>query len=203
MPLLAPEPNVFPATLLQSPQSPVQSVEVEDDRRWWVLHSRPRAEKGLARTAFEHSIPFFLPTYMRRWQNAGRTFTSHLPLFPGYFFLRGDEQEREVLLETRFVAHCLAVIDQDRLHADLARLYDLTTRGVALTPEDRFVPGTRITITSGPMRGMEGKVLRVGKKLRLVVEVEFLKRGVSVEIEQWMAAALPEDSKELKILTPV
>src|SRR5262249_1016979 len=161
----------------------------QDGRRWWVVHTRPRAEKSLARTAFEKSIPFFLPVYNRRWQKAGRSFFASLPLFPGYFFLRSDEQERETLLETRFVANCLAVIDQDRLHADLAQVFDLTTRGVTMSPEERLSPGTRIRIADGPMRGMVGKVLRGGKRPRLVVEVEFLKRGVSVEIDDWMVDA--------------
>jgi transcriptional antiterminator RfaH len=151
----------------------------------------------LARTAHEQSIPFFLPVYTRRWQNAGRTFSAHLPLFPGYFFLHSDEVERQKLLEGRFVANSLPVIDQDRLHSDLARVYELMARGLTMTPEEQLCPGTRVRITDGPMRGMEGKVLRQGKKLRLVIEVDFVRRGVSVEIENWMVAALPGESRVL------
>ena len=43
-----------------------------------------------------------------------------------------------------------------------------------------------IEITAGPLTGLEGKILRRGKQLKFFVEVQFLQRGVSVEIESWM-----------------
>ena len=55
-----------------------------------------------------------------------------------------------------------------------------------LTPEDRLKPGALVEITSGPLAGLEGKVLRRGKQLKFIVEVQFLQSGVSVEIESWM-----------------
>ena len=40
------------------------------------------------------------------------------------------------------------------------------------------------------MAGLTGKVLRRGKDLHFFIEVQFLQRGVSVEIESWMFQAL-------------
>jgi transcriptional antiterminator RfaH len=47
-----------------------------------------------------------------------------------------------------------------------------------------------VEIISGPFAGLEGKVLRRGKQLKLFVEVRFLQQGVSVEIESWMIQPL-------------
>src|SRR5688572_17709596 len=44
MPLLALEPSIYPESLLAEPIAPATTQE-----RWWVLHTRPRAEKALAR----------------------------------------------------------------------------------------------------------------------------------------------------------
>jgi transcriptional antiterminator RfaH len=43
-----------------------------------------------------------------------------------------------------------------------------------------------VEITSGPLAGLGGKVLKRGKKPKIFVEVEFLQRGVSAELEEWM-----------------
>jgi transcriptional antiterminator RfaH len=186
MPLLPPEPFVFPDTLLRT--SP---PEGDGPARWWVLHTRPRVEKALARKFLGRGTSFFLPLYQRQWRNKGRLHRSHLPLFAGYLFLLGDDQARTHALETNLVARVLTVPDQRRLHADLARVYELIVAEAPLTPEDRLLPGTPVAITRGPLAGLTGTILRRGKQLRFFVEVEMLQRGVSVEIESWMIEPAP------------
>jgi transcriptional antiterminator RfaH len=181
MPLLPMEPFVYPEELLSEPPP-----DREGSSRWWVLHTRPRAEKALARKFMEGRLPFFLPLYQRQWRKQGRLFKSHNPLFPGYIFLQGDEQVRVQALTTNMIARWLPVADQPRLHSDLARVYRLIRADAVMTPEDHLVPGTAVAITAGPLAGLTGTVLRRGKQLRIFVEVQILQRGVSVEIETWM-----------------
>ncbi len=182
MPLLPPEPALYPDDLLSrtAPGRPGA------DGAWWVLHTKPRAEKQLARRLLGRGVGFFLPCYRRTWLSRGRTQQSHLPLFPGYVFLHGPEQDRLTALQSNLVAHCLPVTDQPRLHADLARVHHLIRSDAPLTPEERLPPGTPVEIVSGPLAGLTGKVLRQGKQLKLCVEVQLLQRGVSVEVEAWM-----------------
>jgi transcription antitermination factor NusG len=183
MPILPLEPFLFPEDLLSKPAG-------DDDGRWWVLHTRPRAEKSLARRFLGRQVSFFLPLHRHQWRNRGRTFTSHMPLFPGYVFLRGSADDRLAALTTNLVANVLTVPDQDRLRADLLRVYGLMASGAALTPEDRLQPGARVRIAHGALAGLEGKVLRRGNGLRFFVEVQLLQRGVSVEIEPAMLEPL-------------
>jgi transcription antitermination factor NusG len=68
----------------------------------------------------------------------------------------------------------------------LRRVYHLITTGAALTPEDRLEPGDPVEIVTGPFAGMAGKLIRRGNGLRLFVEVQMLRRAVSVEVESWM-----------------
>lgn len=184
MPLLTLEPFIYPDTLLRAPE-----VSDRGAASWWVLHTRPRSEKCLARRFLDRGISFFLPLYHREWRNRGRLFRSHLPLFPGYVFLSGDLQARTAALETNLVVNVLRVEDQDQLQADLARVYHLITTGEPLSPEARLEPGTRVKIIRGPLTGLEGKVIRRGKHLKFFVEVHFLQQAVSVEIESWMIQA--------------
>src|SRR5690349_8715637 len=179
MPLLSLEPFTPPERVLDHPADAAPG-------RWWVLHTRPRAEKTLARRLLDRDVPFFLPLYLRQWRNRGRQFRSYLPLFPGYVFLHGDDRQRLAALETNLVAQVLPAEDQGRLRADLRRVHQVITTGAPVTSEDRLEPGDPVAIVKGPYAGLEGTVLRRGKQLRYVVEIHLLRRAVSVEVESWM-----------------
>jgi transcriptional antiterminator RfaH len=177
MPLLPLEPCVFPTDLLDRPAAE------EEGALWWVLHTRPRAEKTLARQCTTQGLPFYLPLYQKRWRSGGRSQTSYLPLFPSYLFLYGDYQVRTSALETNLVVQVLPVADQHALYTDLRRVGRLIDSGSALSPEDRLPPGMPVRVTSGPLAGLEGKVVRHEKGTRLFIEVRLLQRGVSIEID--------------------
>src|SRR5579885_1847317 len=89
MPLLPLEPFVHTVDLLPTPSQASQALG-----SWWVLHTRPRAEKALARKLLALRQDFFLPLYQKRLRIRGRSLTSYVPLFPGYVFLRGDAAAR-------------------------------------------------------------------------------------------------------------
>jgi transcription antitermination factor NusG len=181
MPLLPLEPFVYPDDLFVH-----AARAIDDGQRWWVLHTRPRAEKSLARRLRKRELGFFLPLHHHQARRRGRQLSSYLPLFPGYVFLRGDAQARILALETNLVANTLVVPDQEQIFADLLRVHQMVLADVALTPEDRLQPGTPVEVVEGAFSGMRGKVIKRGKRLKFIVEVQFLQRGVSAEVEAWM-----------------
>jgi transcriptional antiterminator RfaH len=181
MPLLPLEPFVWPQTLFAD-----DAPGAADGRRWWVLHTRPRAEKSLVRRLLRRGLAFFLPLHKRQWRSRGRLLCSYAPLFPGYVFLYADAGGRQAALQTNLIARCLEVADQPGLYADLHGVHRLIVSEAPLTPEERLEPGSPVEIIAGPFAGLQGKVLRGGGQLKLLVEVQFLRRGVSVEIEHWM-----------------
>jgi transcription antitermination factor NusG len=185
MPLLPLEPFVHPADLLTT-----SSRDPEATQPWWVLHTRPRAEKTLARKLLARRQDFFLPLYQNRLQIRGRSLASYVPLFPGYVFLRGDEAARLEALRTNQIIRVLPVPERERLRADLARIYQLMECGSPVAPEDRLQVGMPVELTAGPLAGLHGKIIRRNRHMRFVVEVDFIQRGASVEIECWMMQPL-------------
>ena len=186
MPLLPAESFVYPPDILSDAAAPL-----EESRVWWVLHTRPRREKALARRLVEHKVGFFLPVYKRSWRSPqNRVLHGHLPLFPGYAFLFGDRADRMKAMETRLVARCLAVDDQAKLCKELVQVYRLISSGAPLAPEERIKPGALVEIVRGPFAGLRGKVVRRGKRLKFIVAVDFLQRGASVHIEGAMLTEL-------------
>src|SRR5258708_15806295 len=117
MPLVAPEPAQFPDNLWSD-------MDALADRpgQWWAVYTKSRGEKALARHLYTRSVPYYLPMNNHIWQKNGRTFTSQLPLFPGYVFLFGDNDDRVSALESNQVSRVLPVTDQPRLFSDLRRV---------------------------------------------------------------------------------
>jgi transcriptional antiterminator RfaH len=181
MPLLAPEPIRFPAGLLTDPDA-----LVDRPGRWWVVHTKARGEKALGRHLFGRSVAYYLPLHRHAWKNNGRTFTSHLPLFPGYVFVFGDDDARISALESNQVSRLLPVPDQARLVSDLRRVDRMLAVEAPVAAGDPMAPGQAVKIVAGPFEGLAGTLVHHGNQLRLVVEVAFLKQAVSVEVEGWM-----------------
>lgn len=180
MPLLPAEPCLHPEDLFEHRQGD-DSLE----GRWWVMHTRPRQEKSLARQLHDWQIPFYLPLISRRGRIHGRLLTSYVPLFSGYVFVLGGQEERLTTLSTRRVVNCLAVPDQETFWTDLRQLERLLNLGAPVSPVDRLGPGTTVEIRTGPLAGLRGRILRSSSGHRFVVQVDFIQRGASVLMEDF------------------
>ena len=180
MPILSEEPSLFPESLLD------ETAHETSERRWWVLYTKARQEKAVSRALRGYRIPFYLPLVKKRSVSRGRSTTSHIPLFAGYLFLYGSEEERVRALTTNRISRILVVDDETRFLRDLCQLRQLITSNAPLTVESRLVPGNRVRVRHGAFAGLEGTVLTRRGKTRLLVSVDFLQQGASVEIDDFV-----------------
>jgi transcriptional antiterminator RfaH len=183
MPILKEEPSIFPATLLDM-------AAAETERRWWAVYAKARQEKSLARDLFSREIPFYLPLVKQRRVVRGRKQTTFAPLFGGYVFLFADEAERVQTLTTNRISRLLPVDDAEGLLRDLQQIRMLIAADAPLTIERRLVPGQKVRVKGGPFMGVEGTVLQRRGEMRLLVSVNFLQQGASVEIEDCLLEKL-------------
>jgi transcription antitermination factor NusG len=186
MPILTAEPALYPDDLFASVRDEDTSAS-----RWWVLHTRPRQEKSLARRLHERQVPFFLPLVPNRLRVRGKVMHSYLPLFGGYLFLLVRHDEYHFALSTRRVARSIEVTDQSRLWNDLHQIHRLLGCGAVVQPEDRLEPGAPVLIQSGPLAGLRGVIVKTASGNRFVVKVDFIQRGASVLLEDCMLSRVP------------
>ena len=159
-------------------------------KRWWLLHTKSRQEKAVSRDLHSRQIGFYLPLLRRQSLVRGRLFESLAPLFPSYVFLFGTDEDRITALRTNRLAAAHAVADDESLRVDLEQIARLIATGAPLTPEARLEPGQRVRVKSGPCIGFEGTLIKRHGKSRLVVRVEQLFQGASVEIEDYRLEAI-------------
>jgi transcriptional antiterminator RfaH len=188
MPLLESEPQCYPEDLWESVAAiePDPSAELRDlelGRKWWVMRTRTRQEKSLARELLKREIPFFLPLVPKTSIVRGRKRTARLPLFSGYLFMFGNEAQRYASLTTNRVAQVLPVTEQAELGRDLRQVYRLIQLKAPLTMESRLKQGDRVRVKSGPFAGVEGNVIARCRRSRIIVGVRLIQQGVSLEVD--------------------
>jgi transcription antitermination factor NusG len=113
----------------------------------------------------------------------GRTRQVRIPLFPGYIFIYGSEADRLSALKTNRLLTIQQVPDGNCLRRQLISLGQLIAAGAPLVRESRLVAGERVRIKTGLFRGIEGVILRRQGRTELLVSIDFLGQGVSIEIE--------------------
>ena len=94
---------------------------------WYVAHTRSRNEKILAEELGRLGVVHYLPLTQRvtRSPTSNRISRSVVPVFPGYLFFNGNEDQRYLALRTNRVAKVLDVPDQRQLISELRNLHFL------------------------------------------------------------------------------
>jgi transcriptional antiterminator RfaH len=152
--------------------------------RWWVLQTKARHEKTFACELRELGIDHFLPLVSVPRTYGRRRVHVQLPLFPGYVFVAfAFDEDRIHSLRTQRVARTLPVDDQERLRGELENI----RRALILGERVRLYPGIKIgrkcRVVAGPLKGLEGTVVRRNKKGRIYLEVATLGQSAMADVE--------------------
>jgi transcription antitermination factor NusG len=130
--------------------------------------------------------------YRSRRQWSDRVKETESPLFSGYVFCRFPLEERVRVEDTPGVAQ---IVKFNGLAASLAdgeidEIRRLVAAKVGLSPWPYLRAGDRVRVERGPLRGLEGTLLRDGGEARLVVSVELLQRSIAAEVDPEMVVPL-------------
>lgn len=157
---------------------------------WWVVHTRARHEKIVARMLDERGVPHYLPLICQSRSYDGRRQQVSLPLFPGYLFFRGGAAEREAALRTNRVASVLPVVDQAQIETELQHIRQLIETGQTVGLYPALKRGRRCRVIGGPLRGVEGVVVQRRQPSRMYVAATILGQCATVEIDASLLAPL-------------
>jgi transcriptional antiterminator RfaH len=160
----------------------VESIS-EFTGQWWVVHTKSRNEKALAHDLLGRKISYFLPMIWKVRRKSRRTIRSLLPLFGGYLFFCGTENDRVELLRTDRVANLIEVKDQQKLVSELQQIERAIRAGVPITPHKYLKEGQKCRVVAGPLMGLQGVVTGSPGATRLVLQVDMLGQAASVEID--------------------
>jgi transcription antitermination factor NusG len=148
-----------------------------------VIHTRPRCEKKAHDVATRQNLLAYLPLHRRthRYGNRERTYDS--PLFPGYVFCLADEEGRRWVAQNRYTANVLEVAHQQQLVDQLRQLQQALQAGQWVEALPFLETGRRVRVQAGPLRGLEGLIVRIKGQTRIVLNVDMIRESVAVEVD--------------------
>jgi transcription antitermination factor NusG len=167
---------------------------------WYAAYTASRHEKTVAEHLRQREVECFLPLYesVRRWNNGRHRV--HLPLFPGYVFVRMSMRDKLRVLQVPGLVQLVTFqgAPTPLPDADIETLRSALAAGVIAQPHQFLSVGTSVEICRGSLQGLRGILLRHQGQFRVVLSVEMIMRSIVVEVEASDVVAV--DRKDSQII---
>ena len=177
---------------MTSPSSGVPAPPVVSDidlRAWFAVRVRSQFEQIVSSALRARDIEEFLPLVRVRRQWSDRVKEIDVPLFPGYVFCRFDPSRRVPVLACPGVVDVVPSCPGPHPAEEIDGSGALVASSLGVQPHPFLSSGEAVRIGHGPLAGVEGVVVEVKNRFRLVVSVSLLQRSVSVEIDRaWVSS---------------
>jgi len=152
---------------------------------WFAIWTRSRHEHVVREQLERKHFDAFLPTITKwsRWKDRKKKID--WPLFPGYCFARFEQEEALSILK------CTGVVNIVSVEGKPAPIPDHEIEGIRLLLEShlQYDPcplireGMMVEVTHGALKGVVGRLVRKGAHARLILSVDLIGQGVSVEVD--------------------
>jgi transcription antitermination factor NusG len=160
---------------------PAEYAEV----RWYAAQTCANHEKRVLEQLSQREVEGYLPLYesVRRWKD--RRVRLEMPLFPGYVFVHLALRDRMRVLQTPSVVRLVSFGGQPAVlpEQEIETLRQGLTRELRAEPHAYLKTGQRVRVRSGPLRGLEGILVRKKNGSRFVISLDLIMRSVAAEID--------------------
>lgn len=158
-----------------------------DEKKWFVIYSKPRWEKKIDASLLMKGIESWCPLNKIEKQWTDRKKIIEEPLFKSYVFVKINQAEKTEVLMTpgvlNFVFHLgKPAVIRDIEIDNIKRYLLVDTSKVELIDGATFKESTKVRISQGVFLDTEGTVVRSGKK-RVYVQIESLNQVMIVEFK--------------------
>lgn len=159
---------------------------MDDEKKWYVIQTRPLFEKKVLKQIEDKQIEAFLPEIetIRIWSDRKKRI--HKPLFSGYLFVNADPDERfraisntvgalkYVMYQKRPAIVSAKEIDSIKISLNLADRVNVENK--------TYQKGDEVIITSGPLAGLQGIVSEARGHYKLLINITELSASLSIEL---------------------
>ncbi len=158
--------------------------------RWYVCHTRSRAEKKVDRLLAGFGVVSYPALIEQDRQWADRRKRISRPLFPSYVFAQFRLCEIQRILRTPGVVTVLgskgypSSLADEEIDSVRSLVDGVNHTGILPSWADFLEPGQEVVVTKGPFRGMRGVLLETRGRTRVAVRVSALSMAPSVELNR-------------------
>ena len=160
-------------------------ADSRQEPHWYAIQTRSRHEKMVRDQLAAKSIKHLLPLWRKRSIWKDRVKYVEVPLFSGYLFGYFALLDKVTVLETFGVAHIVGVngtavpVPDEQITA----VRTMVEHRLPYDPHPYLVEGMRVRIKCGVLMGAEGILIEKRQTHRLVISMDLIQQGVSVEVD--------------------
>lgn len=152
---------------------------------WYAVWTRSRHEQVVREQLERKQVDAFLPTVTRwsRWKDRKKKID--WPLFPGYCFARFADEESLAVLKCSGVVNIVSFEGRPAAipEHEIESIRRLIESDLQYDPCPLIREGMMVEVTHGALKGVVGRLIRKGAHARLILSVELIGQGVSVEVD--------------------
>ena len=158
---------------------------VIDGVAWYAIWTRSRHEQVVREQIERKHYDTFLPTITRwsRWKD--RKMKIDWPLFPGYCFAKFDPAEGLAILKCAGVVNIVSFEGKPAPipEQEIESIRTLVSSDLQYDPCPLIKEGMMVEVVHGALKGVVGRLIRKGTHARLILTVDLIGQGVSVEVD--------------------
>ncbi|MDB5150549.1 MAG: UpxY family transcription antiterminator [Mucilaginibacter sp.] len=153
--------------------------------KWYPVYTHPRAEKKAHQALLNKAIETYLPLRRQLKQWSDRKKWTEEPFIKSYLFVRIAEHEQAEVLMTsgiaRFIYFGGKIAPMPDRQIDDLKLLMTSSLELEIT-EENLLPGEKIILKAGPLKGMTGEIISYRSQKQLVLRLENLGCSVIVHV---------------------
>ncbi len=151
---------------------------------WFAVYTQVRHEKKVSKEIENRDIETYLPLRQQTSYWKDRKKIVHLPLFPGYLFVKIRPEKRTDVLKVPGIVRILGVNGEltPVPEYQIEGIKELLESGLKYEIAKQYVSGREVEVTKGLLAGTEGKIIELRGHYKLILSVDIIKRSILVEV---------------------
>ena len=157
-----------------------------NSEKWIAVYTKPRHEKTVSNELYKKGYEVYLPLLRERRKWSDRKKWIEFPLFRSYLFAKTD------LKNVLFIVQTSGVVKVIKFGAKIGIIQEEIINSIRLMieggykpePLDYFIKGDPVIVKEGPLKGLNGEVVRIDNNDRLIVRIDAIQHSVPIQIER-------------------
>lgn len=157
---------------------------IDNDKKWYALVTRPKAEKKVCERFLDAGYHAYLPLLISVKQWSDRKKKVEVPMIPSYVFVKTEEKYLNELLSDIGVVRVFKYLKKPAViqdcEIDVLKVLANDAENVSIVHCKRLCKGEQVKIIRGPLEGLHAECVQFQGKHRIIIKTVAL--GVVIEV---------------------
>jgi len=161
-------------------------MTIDERKRWCIIYTKSRGEKKLVEELNRCDVNSYLPLMKQEKKWSDRIKTIEVPVFPSYVFVEVNNKNYYSALECN---NAVKYVFQGSIPAFICskeiehlKTIEKESNGRWTCTDRTFSKGELVCLTSGPLKGMSGKIVKINNKKRFTLRIEAMNKSILMDL---------------------